>query len=255
MKARRGTSLLGAARTAAAFAALLAIWAIAAAVVQRPFLPPPGAAFARLASDAATLALARHLAASAGRIGLALLIAAPTAAALGLAAGRSKGLDSLVSPFVYILHPLPKIAFLPVIMLFLGLDDAAKVFLIGLIIFGQILVTCRDAARAVPEALVESVRALGATRLQLVRHVIAPATLPAFLSALRVGLGTSIAVLFMAETFASESGLGWYIVDSLTRVDYPGMYAAIVALSGLALACYLALDAIEARACRWRRTD
>jgi NitT/TauT family transport system permease protein len=199
--------------------------------------------------------LARHAAASARRIALALLLAAPSAAALGIASGRSSALGSFVSPFVYILHPLPKVAFLPIIMLFLGLGDAAKVFLIGLIIFGQILVTCRDAARAVPEALVESVRALGATRPQLMRHVIAPAVLPSFLSALRVGLGTSIAVLFMAETFASETGLGWYIVDAWTRVDYPGMYAAILSLSIFALACYLVLDAVEARLCRWRRTD
>jgi NitT/TauT family transport system permease protein len=140
-------------------------------------------------------------------------------------------------------------------MLFLGLGDAAKVFLIGLIVFGQLFVSARDAARAVPEALIDSVRSLGAGRAALVRHVVFPAALPSLLSALRVGLGTAIAVLFLAETFASETGLGWYIVDAWTRVDYPDMYAAIVVLSLFGLGCYLVLDAAEELLCGWRKTD
>lgn len=255
MKPRAHGALRLALSLAAALAALVGAWALSAALVHRPFLPSPWAAAARLAGRLADGSLALHLGASAGRVGLALLAAAPLAAALGLAAGRSRRLDSLVSPFVYLLHPLPKVAFLPVIMLFLGLGDAAKVFLIGLIIFGQILVSARDAARAVPEPLLESMRSLGATRTAVIRHVVFPFALPALLSALRVGLGTAIAVLFIAESFASETGLGWYVIDAWTRVDYPDMYAAIVALSLFGLACYVALDAIEAYLCRWREVD
>jgi NitT/TauT family transport system permease protein len=160
-----------------------------------------------------------------------------------------------VSPFVYLLHPIPKVAFLPVIMLFLGLGDAAKVFLVGLIIFGQLLVSARDAARAVPEALMESMRSLGASRAAVARHVVFPSALPSLFSGLRLSLGTAIAVLFIAESFASETGLGWYIVDAWTRVDYPDMYAAMLALAFFGLACYLAVDAAEAALCRWRDLD
>ena len=237
---------------AAALAAIVGAWAVAAALVRRPFLPSPGAAVGSLVGRLADGSLALHLGASAQRVGLALLLTAPTAAALGLAAGRSKRLDALLSPFVYLLHPLPKVAFLPVIMLFLGLGDPAKIFLIGLIIFGQVLVSARDAARALPEALVESMRSMGASRAAIARHVVFPFALPALLSALRVGLGTAIAVLFIAETFASEVGIGWYIIDTWTRVDYPDMYAAIIALSVFGLGCYLAVDAAEAILCRWR---
>jgi ABC-type nitrate/sulfonate/bicarbonate transport system permease component len=242
-------------RTAMATALLLLAWAAAAAMVKRPFLPSPWTTLSRMASRIADGSLAAHLGASARRVGLALALAAPPAALLGMGAGRSRRLDSLVSPFVYILHPLPKVAFLPVIMLFLGLGDAAKVFLIGLIVFGQLLVSARDAAKAVPEAFVDSVRSLGGSQVALLRHVFFPATLPSLLSALRVSLGTAIAVLFLAETFASETGLGWYIVDAWTRVDYPDMYAAIVALSLFGLGCYLAIDAAEGVLCSWRKTN
>ena len=240
---------------AAAVAAVLGAWALAAALVHRPLLPSPWSALERLAARMADGSLALHLGTSGRRVGLALIAAGPAAVALGLASGRSKKLDAFVSPFVYLLHPIPKVAFLPVIMLFLGLGDAAKVFLIALIIFGQLLVSSRDAAKAVPEALIESMVSLGASRAQIARHVVFPSALPALFSALRVSLGTAIAVLFIAESFASETGLGWYIVDAWTRVDYPDMYAAILALALFGLACYLAVDAAEAALCRWRDVD
>lgn len=254
-RARGRARAMRAASLILAVGAIVVAWAAAAALVRKPFLPPPGIAAARLCSRLADGSLARHLGASARRVALALAIAGPIAAALGLASGRSKRLDAFIAPFVYVLHPLPKVAFLPVIMLLFGLGDGAKVFLIGLIIFGQLLVSARDAAKALPEAQLESLRSLGASRLDELRHVILPFALPALLSSLRVGLGTAIAVLFIAETFASETGLGWYIVDAWTRVDYPDMYAAIIALSLFGLACYLVLDAAEARLCRWRDVD
>ena len=241
-------------RVLAAILALFLIWGAAAALVRKGFFPGPLITFARLVSRFADGTLARHVAASAARIGLAFAFTAIPACALGLAAGRHPGLDSVVTPFIYIFHPLPKIAFLPIILLFLGLGNTAKVFLIGLVIFGQLVVSARDAARAVPSLALDSVRSLGATEADLLRHVVLPATLPALLSSIRVGLGTSIAVLFFAETFASESGLGWYIVDAWTRVNYPDMYAAIVALALFGLLCYLVVDALEAILCRWRKT-
>lgn len=231
------------------------IWWLAAVLVDKPFLPSPSPAFRRLAERLADGSLLVHLGASAARIGVALAVAGPFAAALGLAAGRSPRFDALLSPFVYLLHPLPKVAFLPVIMLFFGLGDAAKDILIGLIIFGQILVAARDAARAVEPGLVDAVLSLGANRGQILRHVVFPACLPALLTALRVGLGTAIAVLFLAETFATQSGLGWYVMDAWARVDYPDMYAAIVALAFFGFAVYALIDLLEAWLCSWRRRD
>jgi len=85
----------------------------------------------------------------------------------------------------------------------------------------------------------------------LLRHVVFPAALPALLTSLRIGLGTAIAVLFIAETFATESGLGWYIVDAWSRVDYVDMYGAIVSLSVFGFLCFLVVDAAESFFCRW----
>ncbi|MDR2741572.1 MAG: ABC transporter permease [Treponema sp.] len=234
-----------------AFLFFTLFWQGLSLLVQRPFLPGPGEAVAALVRLCGEGRLGRHLGASLSRILWALVVGCIPAAALGIAAGRSPRLNSLISPMIYLFHPLPKAAFLPVIMLFFGLGEAAKIFLLGVTIFSQILVTLRDSAKQVPPELLDSVRSLGAGRAGLLRYVIIPAVLPGFFTAFRVSLGTAIAVLFLAETFAAESGLGYLIVDAWTRVAYAEMYAAILALSLLGLLLFALTDCLEKIFCPW----
>ncbi|MDR3277072.1 MAG: ATP-binding cassette domain-containing protein, partial [Treponema sp.] len=230
----------------------LGLWALAAALLRKPFVPGPAETAAALARLAASGALARHVGASLFRIGMAMLTAFFPAAALGLAAGRIPRLGALVSPLIYLLHPLPKAAFLPIIMLVFGLGDASKVFLLGFIIFSQILVSARDAAGRLDHGALDSVRTMGASRWTLIRQVIIPAALPELFTSLRVSLGTAVAVLFLAETFATYNGLGYLIVDAWTRIAYPEMYAAIVCLSLLGLALFALTDLLERLCCPWK---
>jgi len=229
------------------------LWHWFSLLVGRPFLPGPVLALDALISLASGGRLFGHVWASLSRVLWALLASAIPAIALGLAAGRCPRMDSFISPVVYLLHPLPKPAFLPIIMLFLGLGEAAKIFLVAFIIFSQILVTMRDAAKQVPEELLESVRSLGAGRVGLFIHVVVPAVLPGFFTALRISLGTAVAVLFLAETFASQSGLGNLIMDAWSRLAFAEMYATILALSILGLLLFAALDVLEAFFCPWKK--
>lgn len=236
----------------AAAAGLVTVWWLASLAVSRPFLPAPLVAFAAFMRLAANGTLAPHAMASASRVLWALLASFVPAAALGLAAGRSRRIDAVVSPLVYLLHPLPKAAFLPIILLVFGLGEASKIFLVALIIFSQILVSARDTARRVPRQSLDSVRSLGATRLELAVVVVVPAAMPDLLTSLRVSLGTAVAVLFLAETFATETGLGYLIVDSWARVAYAEMYASILALSLLGLGLFALVDVAERLLCPWR---
>ena len=187
------------------------------------------------------------------RVLAAIAIGTVLAVPMGLVLGRSPRLDSFVAPVVYLTYPIPKVVFLPVFMVLLGLGDISKIAFIALIIFFQILVTARDAAKSVPEASVLSVRSLGASSGQIFRHVVFPASLPEVFTALRIGSGTAIAVLFLAEAIAGTSGIGWYIVDAWGRIDYTAMFAGIIAMGLLGVALYEALDALERWATRWRR--
>jgi len=156
---------------------------------------------------------------------------------------------------IYLLHPIPKVVFVPIILLFFGIGDFPKIFIIFLILFFQVLVLVRDQAAAIRPELVDSVRSLGAGRRALFRFVYFPATLPAVLTALRQSIGTAVAVLYVAELFATQRGLGYYIyVNGSTFFDYPKMYAGVLAMSLLGVLLYFAADGMHRRLCAWQFT-
>lgn len=230
---------------------LLILWHLLAEIVRRPILPTPitvGVTLAReLQGD-----LALHLLASAGRVMVSIALSIATAAPLGLALGLSPRLHRLISPFLYILYPIPKVVLVPILILFFGVGDLAKILLIFLILFFQILVLVRDAAAGLRPELLLSVRSLGAGRRALFRFVYVPASLPAILTAVRQSIGTAVAVLYLSELLATRYGLGYYIyIQASTFFNYPAMYAGIVLMSALGLALYLIVDALERRWCRW----
>ncbi|MBM1001594.1 MAG: ABC transporter permease subunit [Desulfofustis sp. PB-SRB1] len=162
-------------------------------------------------------------------------------------------LDRLCGPLIAIIYPIPKIIFLPVIYVLIGISDFSKILLIAIIIFFQILVVVRDEAAGLRPELILSVKSLGAGRRALFRYVYLPASLPAVLTALRVSVGTAIAVLFIAEQSLTNYGLGYYIVIETYQVlRYPQMYTGIMAMGLLGLALYLVIQTIERRFCKHR---
>jgi NitT/TauT family transport system permease protein len=236
---------------AVALGLLGATWALASALVAKPFLPGPVETVLCLFSLVASGELLPHVTASLLRILWGLVIAAPLALALGLASGLSRRVDSVVRPLLYLLHPIPKVVFLPLFFLFLGLGDEPKIGLVAFIVFSQLAVATRDGCRRLPAALLDQMRVLGAKPHQLLVDVVLPGILPELFSALRIALGTTIAVLYFAESFASTSGLGWFITDAWSRVDYLEMNSAILALALLGLGLLAALDGLMAVVCRW----
>lgn len=235
----------------ATVAAALLVWQALAILLSEPILPAPGAvliAFARQLPRG----LGWHLGVSAFRVSVSIIIAVALAVPLGLAMGQSQRLNRLSAPFVYLTYPIPKIVFLPIVLLVLGIGELSKIFIISLILFFQVLVVVRDAAGGVRPELVSSVRSLGARRRHVFRYVYLPASLPAIITALRLSAGTAIAVLFFAESFATRAGLGYYImVETWGRLAYPEMYAGVLAMSLLGLALYFAMDMLERRWCAW----
>jgi NitT/TauT family transport system permease protein len=234
-----------------ASAVLLAGWWLLAMLVDSPALPGPGPALAAFAEHAGELWPETLV--SFARILVAMAVGMVLAVPLGLAVGRSERADTLVAPLLFLTYPVPKIVFLPILLVLFGLGDAPKVALIAIIVFFQIIVTARDAARAVPPGAVLSVRSLGASKLDIARHVIFPSALPEIFTAARIGTGTAIAVLFFAESIAGTNGLGWFIIDAWGLIDYPRMFAGILAMALLGVVFYEALDALEHWATRWRR--
>lgn len=235
----------------AAVAVLLVAWQLLSWALGSPALPGPLAAVSdlwRFRSELASNALV-----SAWRVVASVLLGLAIGAPIGLLLGRSPRADAIFAPLVFLSYPVPKVVFLPVLLVLLGIGDASKIALITLIVLFQTLVTARDAARAVPAASVLAVRSLGARPAQVFRHVVVPAALPEIFTALRISTGTAIAVLFFSESVAGSSGLGYYIIDAWGRVAYGEMFAGIIAMALLGVVLYELIEAVELRACRWTR--
>jgi ABC-type nitrate/sulfonate/bicarbonate transport system permease component len=230
---------------------LLLAWQALAMLIDRSVLPAPWQVL-RAFVLALPKDLGRHLLVSAWRVVASILVAVVAAVPAGLGLGLSPTVNRLASPLIYLLYPIPKIVFLPVILLLLGIGNLSKVFIIALILFFQVLVVVRDEAANIRPELVASVRSLGAGRRAIFRFVYLPACLPAVLTSLRVSIGTAIAVLFFAESFATTSGLGYYIiVETWGRLAYADMYAGVIAMSLLGLTLYFVVDNLERRLCPW----
>jgi ABC-type nitrate/sulfonate/bicarbonate transport system permease component len=233
-------------------AATLVIWQLLAWVINRPVFPPASQVllvFVRHIGGS----LGTHLLVSAGRVVASIVVAVLIAVPCGLVLGQMPRLNRLFAPLIYIVYPIPKIVFLPIILVLFGSGDGSKVLLVGLILFFQVLVVVRDQAAQLRPELITSVRSMGAGRRALFRFVYLPACVPAVLTGLRVSVGTAIAVLFIAETYATDSGLGYYIiVESWGALRYTQMYAGVLAMGLLGLALYFIVDGLDRRLCPWR---
>jgi NitT/TauT family transport system permease protein len=231
---------------------LLLLWQVVATIINRNILPTPIEVGEVFIEEVRT-GLVDHFLASLWRVlastALAILIAAP----LGLILGQSKRLNSFFSPAIYLVYPIPKVVLVPIILLLLGVGDLPKITIIFLILFFQILVLVRDQAASLRPELIQSVRSLGAGRRALFRFVYLPASLPAILTALRQSVGTAVAVLYIAELFATQKGLGYYIyLNGSTLFNYPAMYVGVVAMSFLGLILYFGVDWLERKFCSWQ---
>jgi ABC-type nitrate/sulfonate/bicarbonate transport system permease component len=232
--------------------AIFLLWQTLAMLLHLRIFPTPILVFSAFITEMGK-DLPYHFLVSLWRVTISMVVSVFLAAPAGLLIGQSQKLNRIFSPLIYILYPIPKVVFVPILMLFLGVGDLAKIVLIFIILFFQIIVLVRDQAAAIPPQLIFSLRSLGAGRRALFRFVYLPASLPAILTALRQSIGTAVAVLYIAELFATQQGLGYYIYyTGSTLMDYPAMYAGVIAMSILGLGLYFGVDILERKLCPWQ---
>ena len=194
-----------------------------------------------------------HLGISTLRLAVGMTIAAAAAFLLGLWLGHVRLADKLGAPLIFITYPLPKIVLLPVFFLLLGLGESSRILLIALTTGYQMLVIVRASAKALDPVYEDAVRVMGGNLGAVVRHVYIPAALPDFFTSLKVASGTGVAVLFLAESFATNTGLGYLIMDAWGLGDTLSMFNGILGMGALGLALYASVWGAEQLCCPWRR--
>lgn len=199
-------------------------------------------------------AMWQHLSASMYRLLLGIPIALLIGLSLALAIFRYRRLGRILSSFTYLAYPIPKIALLPIVLLIAGLGDVGKVSMIVLILLFQVIVNVRDSLFSIPKEHFVIASSLGASPAKVARHILLPSILPALFSSLRVAIGVSISVLFVTETYGTERGMGYFIIDAWMRFNYLDMYGGIVLLSLAGFILFILTDLLEILCCPWKET-
>jgi len=233
------------------FMVVLVLWWAVAGVLSLPIVPSPYKVYINIMEIFASK-IEIHVMYSLGRIIAGIAISILVGVPVGFLMGYFDKVDKILSPLVYFTYPVPKLALLPVVMLLFGLGEASKLLMIILIIVFQIVISSRDAVKSIPKETFRSLQSLGATKLQTFTEIILPASLPEVLTATRLALGTAVSILFFTETFGTEYGMGYFIMDSWMRVNYLDMYAGIVILSFMGFCVFTAIDIVEGYVCSWR---
>lgn len=239
--------------------ALLAIWwaVTATGLIEPLFLPPPSAVLQKGWLLATTgymdSTLWQHLGASLSRIGLGLGFAILTAVPVpvGIAIGANRIARGVLDPLIEFYRPIPPLAYLPLIVIWCGIGELSKVLLIYLAIFAPIAIATATGVRTVDPAKLRAAQSLGATRVQLIRHVILPSALPDILTGVRIGLGVGWSTLVAAELIAATSGLGFMVQSAAQFLVTDVVVLGILVIALIAFAMEMGLRALQRKLVPW----
>lgn len=230
---------------------ILSIWHIASVLIDSNIVPSPVLSIPHFIKAILEKDLIFHIAHSLKRITISIVLSVVIGLPLGILMGMSRKWEYILRPLIYIGYPIPKIAFLPVMMIIFGLGDSSKIALIFSIIIFQIVIGTRDAIKEIPNEVHLSAKSLNLNLKFKIIHIIIPSILPKLLTALRISIGISISALFFAENFATSYGIGYFIMNSFSMVDYMSMFSGIIAISLMGLLIFKIIDKIEKRLCGW----
>ena len=243
------------------FAVLLLIWFLLTAPIgEKPLVPPLFLPSPKsVAETFMTLlkngyqgkSLAYHLGISLFRFGLAFVLTVVVAVPVGLWMGMNESVKAVLDPPIEITRPMPKLALLPLLIIWFGIGEVAKIVIIVLALFPILSISAMQAVRGVGLRKIQAALALGASRTMIFRRVIFPASLPGIFTSIRVSIGLGVTMLVGAEMIATTAGIAFMAMSAsdflLTNVVIVGVL--IMAVLGYALD--LVARAVENRVVHW----
>jgi NitT/TauT family transport system permease protein len=216
------------------------------------FLPGPTAVAVEAGRMVASGELARHLGVSLVRIASGFALGAAAGTALGLLLGASPLAGALGNPLIAATYPIPKIALLPLMILWLGIGEAPKVAMIALGVFFPVVINTYAGVRETAPLMVQAAVSLGARRRQVLTKVILPSALPTILAGYRLGAGMALLLVVSAEMINATAGVGFLILHAGDLMLTDKLMVGLVLLSVLGLASTWALRALEGYLAPWR---
>jgi len=232
---------------------LLVLWEIAsrAALVNQIYVPP----VSRIASELWRLLLngelLRHLGTSAVRFGLGYVIAIVLGLGIGLVMGYFRAGYLLLEPLIELLRPLPPPAIVPIAILFLGIENQMKVFVIAFACFFPIVVNTVQGVAGVDRVLLDTARTFGLTTREILWKIVLPSASPSIVAGMRIALAIALILTVISEFVGLTDGIGGFILDMERSFHIPEMYAGIFTLMVVGYLLNRLFVVFESRTLAW----
>ncbi|MXN46630.1 ABC transporter permease subunit [Shinella kummerowiae] len=236
---------------------IIGAWGLASAyaLVSPVFLPSPRqvvlALYNLVAKGFVDATLAEHVGASLTRIFGALIASIVIGIPAGIAIGTSRVGRGILDPIVEFLRPLPPLAYLPLIIIWVGIGEASKITVIALSMLPSIILSTSAGVRAVSKDHVNAARSLGASRWQVLAEVVLPSSVPSILTGIRIALGAGWTTLVAAELVAATSGIGFMIQSAAQFLVTDIVIAGIIVIALIAILLEYIARLIERRLVPW----
>jgi NitT/TauT family transport system permease protein len=235
-------------------AVVIALWQLAGSVgwVNPLFLPPPSAIAMAIWKLAASGALWQHVSWSIMRIGSGWIIGTIAGVLVGFAIGLSTLARSVGITFISALFPIPKIALLPLLILWLGIGEEPKIATIALGVFFSTAISVYSGVDAVPRNLIRMAQSFNVPFHSIVRRVIWPGALPSVLAGFRITASVALLLVVSAEMIGAQFGIGAFVLQAGNLMQTDQLLAGVVMLSVFGLAVGKLINWLEARLLHWR---
>lgn len=234
---------------------ILVFWEIASqsGLVDRRFIPPPTAIVDTAWKMIASGEIFVHVWATFQRVVVGYVMGGIPGLLVGLALGMSTRLNRVLGPIFSALYPVPKIAILPLILLFFGIGELSKYVVVAIGVFFLMFYNTLGGVRQTPQIYLDVARNAGASRFQTFARIAIPAALPSIFTGLKLSAGTAYIVIAATEFLGSRSGVGFFIWASWQVFAVARMFVGIVTISLMGYLTLLSLDLIERRLVPWAR--
>src|SRR5262245_32279981 len=238
-------------------AVLLVVWELVPHLVtisagRKMFFAVPSEIAGPLWSLFATGAIWKPLGVSASGFALGLGLAIVIGLPLGVLIGRSRALNAMLDPFITAFNATPRLVFLPLVMLWLGLGLWSKVVIVFIGALFPILINTYEGVRNADKTLINVVRSFGASECDVARLVVIPNAMPYIIAGLRLAIGRAVLGVVVAEFFGSESGLGVMMVQAAGRYQVDVVFSGLIVFAVLSLAMTWMVQLLEKRLSLWR---
>jgi ABC-type nitrate/sulfonate/bicarbonate transport system permease component len=234
---------------------LLVAWKIGADTAGTLYVADPVKVAQRIVEDASTGILFRHIYVTLRLAMIGFAIGCLLGVALPFVLRRLPRLTNAIEPYIMASVGIPKYALVPLFILWFGIDDAPKLWLVGLLVFYVVFIAVFAGIRSVPRGLIDMARVAGAGEAAIAREVIWNSLLPFFFAALKIALPRAVSAAIIAEFLVGDVGLGYMIEYSRQNFDTTGVFAGIVVATALVLAINGVLALIDRRVNAWRPVD